>query len=89
MNNSQPVDSEDLERHLAKQLGAIRQCARASSENRVLPSMATFGADGRLVFTIEAGGVRRSMQECVSHIPAPGYFKGPANTQWKCADYCQ
>jgi hypothetical protein len=88
MNNSQAVDSSDLERHLSRQLGAIRQCARQSTESRVMSSAATFGPDGKLVFTLNTGGVRGSMQECVSHIPAPGYFKGPLNTQWKCTDYC-
>ena len=89
MNNGQSVDSADLERHLSKQLGAIRQCSRQSNENRVVQSDAQFGADGRLTFTIESGAVRRQMQECMSRIPSPSYFKGPLNTHWKCADYCQ
>ncbi len=89
MNNAQAVDSGDLERHLSKQLGAIRQCARSSSENRVVQSDATFGPDGKLTFTIETGSVRRPMQDCMARIPSPSFFKGPLNTHWKCADYCQ
>jgi len=89
MNNGQSVDSSDLERHLSKQLGAIRQCAHAASETRVVVSNASFGADGRLAFTIDVGRVRPAMQQCVAQIPSPGYFKGPSNTQWKCTDYCQ
>lgn len=89
MEGGAAADSEDLERHLNKQLGAMRQCAHQSSEYRSIPMEASFGPDGRLVFTVDVNSARRSMQECVAKIPSPGYFKGPANRRLKCADYCQ
>lgn len=88
MNNGTAVDSADLERALNKQLGAIRQCSVQTSEYRTMSSDVSFGPDGRLNFSIDVGAARGAMKQCIARIPAPGYFKGPANQRWKCSDYC-
>jgi hypothetical protein len=89
MRNGVAVSSDQVEVVLNKQLAAIRACALHTSEFHSVPNEVTFGPDGRLRFAVGAYGLKQEMLECMSRIPTPGYFRGPANTRWKCTDYCK
>ena len=89
MENAVATESAQVEVVINKQLGAIRACGQHTSELHAVSSSVTFGPDGRMNMTVNMYGLKPSMRECIAHIPAPGYFKGPANTRWKCTDYCR
>jgi len=89
MSNGGAVNSAALERHVSRQLGAIRQCAQQTGEPGRIPSEASFSPGGALTFSVDIRAARSTtMQECVSRIPTPGAFNGPPNQHWKCWDYC-
>ena len=89
MENAAAVESGQVEVVVGKQLGALRQCALHAMEFHAVSSAITFGPDGRMTMSVNTRGLKSQMRDCAAQIPAPGYFHGPANTRWKCTDYCR
>jgi len=89
MENGAAAEGGQVEVVIDKQLGALRACALATMEYHSYSSAIVFGPDGRMSMSVNTTGLKPQMRECASHIPAPGYFHGPANTRWKCTDYCR
>jgi hypothetical protein len=89
MENAVAAEGSQVEVVINRQLGALRACAQRTNEFHAVSSAITFGPDGRMMMSVNTHGMKPQMRECIARIPAPGYFHGPANTRWKCTDYCR